>query len=80
MDANKRRLTYRVVLREEPEGGYTVTVPSLPGCVTYGSDLKEAYAMAEEAILAYIESQAKHGEPVTDDSQTFEGVLNLEYA
>jgi len=36
--------------------------------------------MAEEAILAYVESQVKHGEAVTDDSQTFEGVLNLEYA
>jgi len=80
METQQKRLTYRIVLREEPEGGYTVTVPTLPGCVTYGSDLKEAYAMAEEAILAYIQSQVKHGETVTDDSQTFEGVLNLEYA
>jgi len=80
MDTQKKRLTYRIVLREEPEGGYTVTVPSLPGCVTYGEDLKEAYTMAEEAILAYVESQIKHGESIYDDSQTFEGVLNLEYA
>jgi len=27
-------VNYRVLFREEPEGGYTVTVPSLPGCVT----------------------------------------------
>jgi len=29
-------LSYRILLRKEPEGGYTVIVPSLPGCVTYG--------------------------------------------
>ena len=75
-----RRLTYRIVLREEPEGGYTVIVPSLPGCVTYGENIKEAYVMAEDAIRAYLESQIKHGEAITDDSGTFEGVLNLEYA
>ncbi len=54
------RLTYRIMLREEPEGGYTVLVPSLPGCITYGKDINEAYSMAKEAILAYLESQAKH--------------------
>jgi antitoxin HicB len=55
-------------------------VPALPGCITYGKDIPEAYSMAEEAIMAYLESQVKHGEPINDDSQTFEGVLNLEYA
>lgn len=73
------QLTFRIILREEPEGGYTVLVPSLPGCVTYGKDINEAYVMAEEAILAYLESKKKHGESIVDDSQTVEGVLNLEY-
>ena len=70
-------LTYRIVLREEPEGGYTVTVPSLPGCVTYGADLTEAHAMAKEAITAYLESMTKHGEAFADDEDTLECVLNL---
>ncbi len=74
------RLTYRIMLREEPEGGYTVLVPYLPGCVTYGKDMNEAHIMAEEAIMAYLESQRKHGEPIVDDSHILEGVLNLEYA
>ena len=34
----------------EPEGGYTVTVPSLPGCVTYGKTFEEALDMAQDAI------------------------------
>lgn len=29
-------VNYRLLLRKEPEGGYTVTVPVLPGCVTFG--------------------------------------------
>ncbi len=60
--------TYRIVLRHEPEGGYTVTVPSLPGCVTFGADITEARAMAKEAIAAYLESMAKHGEVIIDDT------------
>jgi predicted RNase H-like HicB family nuclease len=43
-------LNYRTVLRKEPEGGYTVTVPSLPGCITYGAtvDHKSLQAYGEE--------------------------------
>ncbi|GEM_PF-1061447 len=42
-------LKYTVIYTLEPEGGFTVTVPSLPGCVTYGKDLAEAKKMAEDA-------------------------------
>ena len=38
--------TYRVVLKKEPEGGYTVVVPALPGCITYGENVDEAIMMA----------------------------------
>jgi antitoxin HicB len=48
-------LTYRLILTEEPEGGFTVIVPALPGCITYGANLEEAKAMAKEAIEGYIE-------------------------
>jgi antitoxin HicB len=47
---------YKILLREEPEGGYTVTVPVLPGCVTFGKTLNEAIDMAREAIEIYIEN------------------------
>ncbi len=51
-----KQLTYRILLNREPEGGYTVTVPTLPGCVTYGENVDEAISMAKEAISLYIES------------------------
>jgi predicted RNase H-like HicB family nuclease len=45
-----RSLNYRILLRKEPEGGYTVIVPTLPGCVTFGETVDEAIAMAREAV------------------------------
>jgi len=46
--------TYRIILNPELEGGYTATVPSLPGCVTYGENVEHALDMAKEAIEGYI--------------------------
>ena len=56
--------SYTVVFDPEPEGGFTVTVPSLPGCITYGETLDEARAMAAEAIEVHIEGLRKAGEPI----------------
>jgi antitoxin HicB len=58
-------LRYTVVLDPDPdEGGYTVTVPALPGCVTQGDTLDEAIANAREAIAAHVGGYAKEGEPI----------------
>jgi antitoxin HicB len=70
-------LTYRVLLNEEPEGGFTVTVPSLPGCVTYGETLDHALNMAREAIEGYVSVLKEQGETVPDDSKTFEYSLSI---
>lgn len=68
------------MLRPEPEGGFTVIVPALPGCVTYGRTLKEAKAMAHDAIVGYLESLKKHKEPIPSDTETLMTSLDLEYA
>jgi predicted RNase H-like HicB family nuclease len=73
-------LNYRLIFRPEPEGGYTVSVPALPGCVTFGSTLEEARDMARDAVEAYLASLQRHGEPLPDDSDTFEGHLILHHA
>ena len=75
-----KRLTYRVLLNREPEGGYTVTVPALPGCITYGENVDEAIAMAKEAIELYIESLVEHNEPIPDESNTLEYSITLDKA
>jgi predicted RNase H-like HicB family nuclease len=74
-----QHLAYRILLRKEPEGGFTVIVPSLPGCVTYGETMDEAVEMAKEAIELYIESLEAHDEPVPTDTQMFEYTLVLEH-
>lgn len=60
-------LSYTVVFEPQPEGGFTVHVPALPGCVTEGGTLAEARAMAAEAIQAYCESLVADGEPLPPD-------------
>jgi antitoxin HicB len=71
---------FNIVLRPEPEGGFTAMVPALPGCVTYGRTLAEAKKMAKDAISGYIESLRKHGEPIPSDDETLVASLDLEYA
>ncbi|MBK8357105.1 MAG: type II toxin-antitoxin system HicB family antitoxin [Saprospiraceae bacterium] len=70
--------TYKIHLKKEAEGGYTVSVPVLPGCITYGEDVDEAIAMAKEAIKLYIEELQERGEVIPDNSNTLEFSLTLE--
>ena len=73
-----RVLSYRVLFRKEPEGGYTVIVPSLPGCITYGENIDEAIKMAREAIELYVESLREHNEEIPTENETLEYTLTLE--
>ena len=58
----------QVVLEPSDEGGYTVHVPSLPGCISEGDSVEEALANIQEAIDLYLE-------PVEDDWVAEEGVM-----
>lgn len=54
-------LIYDVVFEEQPDGGYTTIVPSLPGCISEGDTFEEAKTNITEAITAYLESLAIDG-------------------
>jgi antitoxin HicB len=73
-----RYLHYRILLRREPEGGYTVTVPMLPGCVTYGETIDDAIAMAREAIELSIEDLQEKGEDIPTEEGLLEYTLTIE--
>ena len=45
----------KVVLEPQEEGGYTVYVPSLPGCISQGETYEEALENIKEAIELYLE-------------------------
>ena len=50
----------KIILEESDEGGYTVYVPSLPGCISEGDTEEEAMENIKEAIELYLE-------PIEDD-------------
>jgi predicted RNase H-like HicB family nuclease len=50
----------KIILEPSEEGGYTVVVPSLPGCISEGNSKEEAIQNIKEAVELYME-------PVEDD-------------
>jgi antitoxin HicB len=58
--------TYTFVFSPEPEGGYTVTCPALPGLVTYGETLQEARDMARDAMEGLIEVMLEQRETIPE--------------
>lgn len=57
---------------QEKEGGYVVTFPDLPGCVTQGENFAQAFAMAQEALEGFLDVLHQDGDPipVPSDFQT----------
>lgn len=62
-------VTYTVVLLREPDGRYSVSVPALSGCFTWGDNIAHALQMAEEAIGLYLEVLEEDGEAVPEDAR-----------
>ena len=71
-------VSYRILLRKEPEGGYTATVPALPSCVTFRETVDEAIAMAREAVAVYIEDLMEKGEEIPTEDRLLEYRLAVE--
>ena len=58
---------FTVLFTPAEEGGFTVEVPALPGCVTEGDTLEAAKTSAREAIELYLETLADRNLPVPED-------------
>jgi len=63
----------KIYLEPSEEGGYTVIVPSLPGCISEGDTREEAIKNIKEAIELYLE-------PVDDDIVINQNMEELELA
>ena len=57
-------LSYKVVLEAAAEGGYTVYVPSLPGCISEGDTYEEALRNIKEAIEGWVEVSKQFGDEI----------------
>ncbi len=66
----KKGYSYQINLIPDKEGGYTVLVPLLPGCVSYGRTIEKAAANAREVIELHLENLAAHGEPIPEGNES----------
>ena len=68
---------YKVIFEPADEGGYTATVPALPGCVSEGDSYDEALLNIREAIELYIEDLKADGQPAPEETHL---ILEVETA
>ena len=68
---------FKVILEPNEDGGYTIYVPSLPGCISEGDTREEALANIKEAIELYIESLEADGEPIPGEGELEEAVVEV---
>ena len=74
----QRVLKYDVVFEEQPEGGYTTLVPSLPGCISEGDTFEEAKKNISDAIKLYLEDMEADGEEIPEDKgSVFVGQIEI---
>ena len=72
-------LQYPFRVEKDPEGGYVVLFPDLPGCLTQAESLDELASMAEEARALWIETEYEAGEdiPLPSHPPEYSGKFNL---
>jgi len=68
---------FRVMLEPNDLGGYTVTVPLLPGCISEGDTKEEALTNIREAIELYVESLQADWEPIPSEESVEETVVEV---
>jgi antitoxin HicB len=64
-----KTIHYKIQLRKEDDGTYTLIVPSLPGCLTFGRTVEEARAMAKEAIESFMACIIACGEDMPTETR-----------
>ena len=57
-------MKYRIVIEQDEDGVFVAECPALPGCVSQGKTRDEAVANIKDAMIGYVASLKKHGEPV----------------
>ncbi len=65
----RQTYNYNAVFQKNETGGYTVTVPALPGLVTEGDSLESARSMVQDAILCYLEGLYKANSEIPQENE-----------
>lgn len=74
-----RALEYSFMVWADPDGGYVITYPDLPGCITQADTLDEIVPMAEDARRSWIEIAYEEGVdiPMPSYRAEYSGKFNL---
>lgn len=65
----KKIYQFTAIFEKNEDGGYTVTVPSLPGCISEGDTFDEALKNIKEAITLYLEVMQKNKEKIKEEEE-----------
>ncbi len=65
---------YTIILEPEEDGRLSISVPVLPGCLTWGDSVEDAIVQAKEAITAWVESARQHGEEVPEEHEPIQAI------
>ena len=57
-------------LQSEAEGGYTITIPSLPGCISYGETFEKAIEMIKDAMEGWLAVAREEGVPIPEQFES----------
>lgn len=63
----KKIIEYTVIFEPDDQGGYVVSVPALPGCVTQGESFEEAISNIKDAMKGYIEVLKEEGQAIPQE-------------
>ena len=74
---SKKIYSYTVNYEEILEGGYQITVPLLPGLITYGRNFEEAKKMAKDAIKCHLEAMQKDKEKLPNEISLLQEKLTI---
>lgn len=66
---SQKILKYTAIFEPAEEGGYVVSVPALPGCITEGDTFEEAAAMVKDAIEGYLAVLKDEGEDIPTETE-----------
>ncbi|HET6454767.1 MAG TPA: type II toxin-antitoxin system HicB family antitoxin [Armatimonadota bacterium] len=57
-------MEFEAFLEPAEEGGFVVTVPALPGCISEGDTREEALENIKDAITGYLETLRRRGDDI----------------
>jgi len=66
MSAQASKKRFHIRFQEAEEGGYIVSIPEMPGCVTEAETFEEGLLMVQDALEGLLEVARKYGDPIPE--------------